>query len=79
MFEAYAERFLRSIKDGCLNRIISFGAIRDFVEHYHCERNHHGLDNQLIDSVNGEDQLVGQIWCRERLVGMLKYYYRDAA
>ena len=43
---AHAERFVRSIKEGCLNRIIFFGekslrrAITEFVEHYHRERNH---------------------------------------
>src|SRR5664279_4726250 len=51
---AYAERFVRSIKESCLNRIIFFGeeslrkAVQDFVAHYHGERNHQGLANQLI-------------------------------
>jgi len=46
---AYAERFVRSIKESCLNRLILFGeqslrrAIREFVTHYHQERNHQGL------------------------------------
>ena len=82
---AHAERFVRSIKEGCLNRIIFFGeqslrrAISEFVMHYHQERNHQGLDNRLIDPEAGVGQVVGPIQCRERLGGMLKYYYRDAA
>ena len=52
--KAYAERFVRSIKEECLDRIIPLGerhfrhAITEFVEHYHRERNHQGLDNRLI-------------------------------
>ena len=82
---AFAERFVRSIKEGCLNRIIFFGeqslrrAITEFVTHYHEERNHQGLDNLLINPEEGVGQVVGQIECRERLGGMLKYYYREAA
>ncbi len=82
---AYAERYVRTIKEDCLNRIIFFGepslrrGITEFVEHYHQERNHQGLDNRLIDGEDGVGQVVGQIQCRERLGGMLKYYYREAA
>src|SRR5207302_3182274 len=52
---AYAERFVRSIKQECLNRVIPFGerhlrrTIAEFVAHYHCERNHQGLENELIE------------------------------
>ena len=52
---AYAERFVRSIKEECLNRLIPFGerhlrrAVAEFVAHYHRERNHQGLDNELIE------------------------------
>src|SRR5262249_60022539 len=51
---AYAERFVRSIKEECLERLIPIGerhfrrAMTEFVEHYHAERNHQGLDNRLI-------------------------------
>ena len=51
---AYAERFVRTIKESCLERIILFEegslpkAIEEFVEHYHRERNHQGLGNRLI-------------------------------
>jgi hypothetical protein len=53
--------------------------VSDFVEHYHAERNHQGLDNELIaaaaDYAGGE----GPIKCRERQGGVLKFYYREAA
>jgi transposase InsO family protein len=55
---AYAERFVRSIKDECLDRMIFFGermlreTIHSYLEHYHAERNHQGIDNQLIDPVD---------------------------
>jgi transposase InsO family protein len=48
---AFAERFVRSIKESCLNRLIIFGegslqeAVREFIAHYHHERNHQGLGN----------------------------------
>ena len=51
---AYAERFVRTIKESCLERMIFFGedalwkAVHDFVAHYHRERNHQGLGNRLI-------------------------------
>ena len=54
---AYAERFVRSIKQECLNRVIPFGdrhfrrMIAEYVEHYHRERNHQGLANELIEGV----------------------------
>jgi transposase InsO family protein len=51
---AYAERFVRSIREECLDRLIFFGerrlfrALDEFVAHYHGERNHQGLGNELI-------------------------------
>src|SRR5947209_2699658 len=75
---AYAERFVRSIKESCLNRLILFGeqalrrAIREFVTHYHQERNHQGLSNRLI-LPNLNLQTAGSVCRRERLGGMLNY------
>ncbi len=52
---AYAERFVRSIKSECLAQIIPLGeqhrrhAVKEYTEHYHIERNHQGLDNRLIE------------------------------
>ena len=61
---AYAERFVRSIKDECLDRVIPFGerhfrrTIAEYVEHYHRERNHQGLDNALIDGAPAIDDVT---------------------
>jgi len=80
---AYIERFMRSLKSESLDRMIFFGekslrrAVTAYVEHYHTERNHQGLENRLIDAEVGH--VVGKIKCRERLGGMLKFYYREAA
>jgi putative transposase len=79
------ERFHRSLKAECLECLIFFGeqslrrAIAEFEAHYHRERNHQGLDNRLIDPDAGVGHADGQVQCRERLGGLLKYYYRQAA
>jgi putative transposase len=81
---AYAERFVRSIKHECLNRVIPCGerhlrrTIAEFVEHYHRERNHQGIENELIEGAPATDVRVGRICRRPRLGGMLNYYYRAA-
>ncbi len=82
---AYAERFVRSIKDECLNRMIFVGqaslrrAITHYVEHYHAERNHQGLENRLIRPGASRGASDGAVYRRPRLGGMLNYYYRAAA
>jgi transposase InsO family protein len=82
---AYAERFVRSIKEECLDRMILFGekmlrqAVQQFVAHYHAERNHQGLDNRIIAPDASVGRRDGPIECRERLGGLLKYYHRRAA
>jgi putative transposase len=82
---AFAERFVRSIKEECLDRIILFGeaslrrALREYVKHYHGERNHQGVDNQLLKPLATVSSTDAPIHCRERLGGMLNYYYREAA
>jgi transposase InsO family protein len=81
----HLERFMRSLKDESLSRLIFFGetslrtAVGQFLEHYHGERNHQGLGNQLIDPGEEVGQSQGGVKCRERLGGLLRYYYRDAA
>jgi len=81
----HIERFMRSIKEECLCRMIFLGeeslrgAVSNFLHHYHRERNHQGLDNQIIDPGDEVGQKIGDVQCRERLGGMLRYYYRDAA
>jgi Integrase core domain len=83
--EGICERFVRTIKEGCLDQMILFGedslrnAIREFVAHYHLERNHQGLDNRLIRSSNGAPDMTGTVRMRRRLGGMLNYYYCEAA
>jgi transposase InsO family protein len=82
---AFAERFVRSIKESCLNRMILVGegslrrAVREFVVHYHEERNHQGLGNVLIFPARVQTRHDGRIVCRERLGGLFKYYHRPAA
>ena len=82
---AYAERFVRSIKESCMDRLILVGeaslrrAVREFADHYHHERNHQGLGNKLIEPLEELTNLEGAIVCRERLGGLLKYYHRPAA
>lgn len=82
---AHAERFVRSIKESCLDRMIFFGeaslrkAVQEFVEHYHAERNHQGLANRIICPEAGHQGASGTIRRRQRLGGLLNYYYRDAA
>ena len=82
---AYAERFVRSIKGECLSRMILFGerslrkATREYAAHYHRERNHQGLDNRLIDVADGKASAAGADECAQRLGGMLRFYHRVAA
>jgi transposase InsO family protein len=82
---AHCERFIRSIKEEALSRIIFIGegslrhAIHHYMTHYHSERNHQGLDNQLITPEPGIGGQIGEVRRRERLGGLLSYYYREAA
>jgi putative transposase len=54
-------------------------ATQSVVSHYHGERNHQGLGNRLIEAGPEVVRLTGDVNCRERLGGMLRYYYRQAA
>jgi putative transposase len=79
---AYAERFVRSIKDECLDRMIFVGqeslrrAVTEYMEHYHSERNHQGLENRLI--IPRTEAKAGAIRRHARLGGTLNFYYRKA-
>jgi transposase InsO family protein len=81
---AYAERFVRSIKEECLDQMILFGekslryAIKQYVEHYHRERNHQGLESRIIRP-QFRDGRAGEVGCRSRLGGLLNFYCREAA
>lgn len=83
---AYAERWVRSVKDEALSRLILFGeaslrhALHEYMEHYHHERNHQGKGNVLLFPMVGQaPERAGPMRCRERLGGLLKYYEREAA
>ena len=74
-----------SVKSECLAKIIPLGerhlrkVVKEYTEHYHLERNHQGLDNELIEKLIGSPDRDGAVECRERLGGILNYYYRRAA
>jgi putative transposase len=80
---AYAERFVRSIKEECLDRVIPLGerhlrrTIGEFVAHYHGERNHQGIGNELIQPLGRADG-QGPVRRRQRIGDILNYYYRAA-
>ena len=82
---AYAERFVRSIRSECLAQIIPLGerhlrkAVKEYTRHYHFERNHQGLNNELIEKPSDEPNIGLAVECQGRLGGVLKYYYRRAA
>src|SRR5467141_638374 len=83
---AYAERWVRSVKEECLSRLILCGeasfrhVLTQDVEHVHHERNHQGKDNVLLFPLISQDTArQGPMQCRERLGGLLKYYTREAA
>jgi putative transposase len=75
---------MRTVKDECLHRMVFFGemalrnAVREFLIHYHQERNHQGIDNRLIEPGDEGNCTTDDIACRERLGGMLRYYRRAA-
>ena len=76
---------MRSIKEEALERMIFFAentlrnAAGEYLLHYHEERNHQGLANEIIRPGDEVGSVAGKIECRERLGGMLRYYFRDAA
>jgi putative transposase len=84
---AYAERWVKSVKDECLSKLILFGeaslrrALREYVAHYHTERNHQGENNVLLfpSAPAREARIDASVAWRERLGGLLKYYHREAA
>lgn len=84
---AFAERWVRSVKQECLSRMILFGdaalcrALTEFVNHYHAERNHQGKDNKLLfpGPPRSACRSRGTVRCQARLGGLLKYYQRKAA
>ncbi|MDJ0764315.1 MAG: integrase core domain-containing protein [Myxococcota bacterium] len=82
---AYAERFVLSIKSESLSRVIPLGEnhlrqiVFSYVDHYHQERNHQGLKNKLITTKKSVFDPKSKIKRHSRLGGLLNFYYRDAA
>jgi hypothetical protein len=76
---AYAERWVRSVRDECLSKVILFGerslrrALSEYVEHFHAERNHQGKGR------DADVRREGSVQCRKRLGGLLRYYHQEAA
>jgi len=81
----HIERFMRSIKSECLAKMIFFGektlrnAVGRYVVHYPTERNHQGLENTIVEPNSEVGPVTGNVKCRERLGGLLHYYYREAS
>jgi len=84
---AHAERWVKSVKDECLSKLILFGetslrhVLREYIAHYHGERNHQGKDNVLLfpAATKTVTHVDGSVGCKERLGGLLKYYHQEAA
>jgi transposase InsO family protein len=82
---AYAERWVRSVKEECLSKVILFGerslrrALNEYVEHFHAERNHQGEGNILLFPRDRDLCREEPVQCRERLGGLLRYYHQEAA
>ena len=83
---AFAERWVRSVKQECLSKLILFGegplsrVLTEYGRHYHSERNHQGKGNRLLFPDVSEKRYPTScnIACRQRLGGLLKYYWRAA-
>ena len=82
---AYAERWVRSVKEECLSKIILFGerslrrALNEYVAHYHAKRNHQGKSNVLLFRRVTQTRHKEPVQRRERLGGILNYYHQEAA
>ncbi|MCC6678660.1 MAG: transposase [Phycisphaerales bacterium] len=97
---AFAERWVRSVRRECLDHFVAFGErhlgylLQQYVEHYHQERPHQGLDNRLLprdprkpsarsgpppSRAEPSSPEFPPIVCRQRLGGVLKHYCREVA
>jgi len=84
---AYAERWVKSVKEEALSKLILFGeaslrrVLSEYLVHFHAERNHQGKGNVLLfpAATQAKNRVDGSVGCKERLGGLLKYYHREAA
>lgn len=82
---AYAERFVLSVRTECLRRVIPLGEqhlrtiLMDYIEHHHRERYHQGMANELLTPLPANSNTGESVHCRERLGGVLRFYCRKAA
>lgn len=82
---SHLERFFGSLRSECLDRMIFFGerplrkAVKEFLLHFHRESNHQGLANAIIAPGKEVGYSDGDVGCRERLGGLLRYYHRRVA
>ena len=84
--DAFAKRWVRSIKHECLSKLILFGeaslrrAVTEFLRHYHFERNHQGKENMLLFPAPGSppSHPNNSVTCHARLGGLLNFYQRAA-
>jgi putative transposase len=82
---AFAERFVLSIRSECLDRIVLLSeahlrrSVSEYLRHYHVERNHQGIGNELIAGVPSPANTNGRVERHERLGGLLNFYRREAA
>ncbi|MFH0727112.1 MAG: integrase core domain-containing protein [Pseudomonadota bacterium] len=82
---AFAERWVRSVKEECLSKLILFGedslrrALTEYTEHYHFERNHQGKENRILlpNPQLALQKKHGPVLCKTRLNGLLNFYYRE--
>jgi hypothetical protein len=84
---SFCERWVLSIKSDCISGLILFGeeslrlALKEYIIHYHQERNHQRKENRLLFPAQDFDfvKKEGKIVCQSRLGGVLIYYYKTAA
>jgi putative transposase len=76
---AYAERFVRSVRDECLSKVVPLREthlrelLREYVAHYHLERNHQGLGNALLEPSDDNPVMAARVVRRKRIGDMLSY------
>ena len=84
---AYAERWVKSVKEEALSKLILFGetsmrgVLSEYLVHFHQERNHQGKGSVLLfpAATQAKNRVNESVGCKERLGGLLKYYHREAA